>query len=1308
MIGTTVQVPLPEMGESVTEGSIVEWRKREGDWIERGETLVEVTTEKVDVEVPATASGIVRKLLAKEGETVTVGKPLAEIDTAAERPKGAKAAPPAEPPPQPKAREEPRGDGASRGIATARARRVAERYDVDISSIRGSGPDGLVVRSDVEAAVQNGTAKSTKRGAEPALPPLPKDAKTTALRGPVAMLATAMEQSLSIPTATSFRTVGVGMLDARRRQLNDALTTAGRPQKISFTHLIAFALVQATRDVPGMTAGFRREDSTPLRVDGPVNLGLAVDVVRKDGTRFLIVPVIKDADKLDFVKFHDRYEELIAKARDNKLGADEVTGATITLTNPGGIGTVASVPRLMAGQGAIVAAGAIAYPPGMRKSPPQALQLLGVEKIMTLTSTYDHRVIQGALSGEFLRRIDQLLNDASFYDSVFGAYGLAPQAGALATIAETAPAPAAPAGATPSLEMLRAVAAGTAIINAYRNHGHLAASLDPLGSPPPGDEGLYPRSYGLTPALMAAIPGAAFHTKLQGNSLADIVPKLRDAYAGSIAYEVEHISNREQRRWLRDYIEGGLHRIKLSPERMVQVLGRLTKVEAMERYLRKNFLGQKTFSVEGLDVLIPMLEEIISMLAEDGTKTAVIGMAHRGRLATIAHVVNRPYEEILGEFEAAKMRGEQEEGNDALGDVKYHHGADGVYMTPNGTKIDVLLASNPSHLESVNGVVEGEARALQTDHAVNPPAHDLSKAAPILVHGDAAFPAQGVVAEVLNLQSLDGYYTGGTIHLIANNQLGFTTGPEQGRSTRYASDLAKGFDVPIVHVNGDDVEACISAVHFALDFRAKFGRDVLIDVIGYRRFGHNEQDEPAYTQPEMYERIKNHPTVRELFAANLVAQGIITQQQADALVDAANERLAAQHEEGKKKASVLINKSGTDYEADESTDTRVAREKLMRWSRELITVPSGFEMNAKLERQLTKRQEQLEQTGEIDWGLAEWLAVASLVSGGTPVRLTGQDTERGTFSHRHAVFHDGRSGERYVPLQHLSDSKASFEIYNSPLSEYACMGFEYGYSVIAENALVLWEAQFGDFANSAQVIIDQFLAAGLAKWDQRSRLTLLLPHGYEGMGPEHSSGRIERFLQLSAEGNIRVAVPSTAAQYFHLLRLQALEEHGFPMVIFTPKSLLRNAASFGNLEDVTNGSFRHVIDDPIMSKNRKAVERIILCTGKIYHDLTSDPAYQKMKHTAIVRIELLSPLPRKAVISILDSYPNAKKVVWVQEEPKNMGARAHVRRRLVERLPKRFSDIDYIGRPYRASPSEGYPGAHAAEQERVIKVALTE
>ncbi|MBV8150485.1 MAG: multifunctional oxoglutarate decarboxylase/oxoglutarate dehydrogenase thiamine pyrophosphate-binding subunit/dihydrolipoyllysine-residue succinyltransferase subunit, partial [Candidatus Eremiobacteraeota bacterium] len=1047
------------------------------------------------------------------------------------------------------------------------------------------------------------------------------------------------------------------------------------------------------------------DNGMPQRDEAPINLGLAVDVVRKDGSPFLSVPVIKRADTLGFAAFRETYEALVARARENKLVADDVTGATFTLTNPGGIGTVASVPRLMPGQGAILAAGAIGYPPGLGGASPSTLEQLGVEKVMTLTSTYDHRVIQGAQSGEYLRRLEQLLGDETFYDAIFAAFGLAAPVSTYAAPVERA-VKTTTSGA-PSIELLRGVAAGAALVNAYRMHGHMAANLDPLGSEPPGDEVLDPRTYGLTPAMMSAIPRAALHTTLQGNTLAEILPKLRETYSGTIAYQIEHISNRAQRRWLRDYIEGGLHRIKLSPERKVQLLGRLTKVEAMERYLRRTFLGQKTFSGEGLDVMIPMLEEIISMLADDGTKTAVIGMAHRGRLATIAHVVNRPYEEILGEFEAAKVRGEQDEGNDALGDVKYHHGAEGVYTTPNGTKIEVRLAHNPSHLEAVDGVVEGFTRALQTDQEKNPPTLDFSAAAPVLIHGDAAFPGQGVVAEVLNLQALDGYATGGTIHIIANNQLGFTTNPSEGRSTRYASDLAKGFDVPIVHVNADDVEACVGAVHFALDFRSKFGRDVLIDLVGYRRFGHNEQDEAAYTQPLMYDRIKDHPTVRELFAANLVAQGVITTEQAQALVDAANKRLSEQHEVARRTASLLIQPQKIDYAPDESIDTRVPREKLLRWTKEAVAIPDGFAINPKLTRQFERRQTQIEQTGAVDWGMAEALAFASLLSERTPVRLSGQDSERGTFSHRHAALFDANTGARYVPLQHLSSANASFEIYNSPLSEFAVLGFEYGYSAACPKSLVLWEAQFGDFNNGAQIIIDQFIAAGQAKWGQSSRLVLLLPHGYEGMGPEHSSARIERFLQLSAEGNIRVAVPSTTAQYFHLLRAQALEAHAFPLVIATPKSLLRAESSFGTLGELAQGSFRHVIDDPRASQKPEAVERIVLCSGKIYHDLINAPGYGELKKSAVVRIELLSPFPLEAVLDVIAAYPNMKRIVWLQEEPKNMGARAHVRRRLVERLPAGM-DVDYIGRPYRASPSEGYPGAHAVEQERIIGEALRE
>ena len=1296
------------MGESVTEGAIVEWRTAVGDFVAEGDPLVEVTTDKVDVEVPATVSGVVTEIAAKEGDTVAVGSLLAKIDTSksngtakksAAKKNGAAAAsaPPASSAPAPA--PSPPSSGAI--VADVAAQRAAQRLDVDLKRVRGSGPNGLILRSDVESQAAN--ARRQSGPAAPANPPLPAGATTTPLRGPAAALTGYMEQSLTIPTATSFRTIGVDVLDARRNELNGALRGAGRTEKVSFTHLIAYALVRAARELPFITYSFRRDDKgAPSRVESGIHLGLAVDSERKDGTRFLIVPVIRNAGDLDFAAFRTAYEDLVARARENKLGADDLVGASFTLTNPGGIGTVASVPRLMPGQGAILAAGAIGYPSGFANANEQTLRLLGVGKVMQITSTYDHRVIQGAQSGEYLRRVDQLLQGAdTFYETVFSSLGLE----AAPTLAIAAAQPAAPAG-RPSDDMLRAVAAGMAIVSAYRSYGHLGAQLDPLGTEPLGDASLQPQTYGLTPALQSAIPASVLHVKVPGNTLADVLPRLRQTYSSTIAYEIEHISDERQRVWLRDYIESGRNTAALSPERKIQLLERLTRVEAFDRYIRKTFLGQKTFSGEGVDVMVPMLEEMLDMFAEDGVGNAVVGMAHRGRLNVIAHVVNLPYEELMMEFEAAQYRGNVGD-DDVLGDVKYHHGATGTYTTNKGANITVTLAHNPSHLEAVDPVVEGSARALQTDHAHGVPKHERKRAVPILIHGDAAFTGQGIVAEVFNLQSLPGYETGGTVHLIANNQIGFTTDPADGRSTRYASDLAKGFDVPIVHVNADDVEACIAAVHLVVDFRRAFNRDALIDLIGYRRFGHNEQDEPAYTQPAMVERIKNHPTVRDLFASKLVNQGVLPAERAAAMNDEAATRLqqARKNARGALESHMSGRKMTGSNTFGGTTPPPADRAQLLAWSSALTSVPSGFKLSAKLRSQFERRAATIEERGIVDWGTAESLAFASLLSAGTPIRLTGQDTERGTFSHRHAVFH-APDGAMWIPLQHLSDAQSSFEIRNSPLSEYACMGFEYGYSTQEPEALVLWEAQYGDFFNGAQIVVDQFIAAGQAKWGQTSRLTLLLPHGYEGSGPEHSSARIERFLQLVAEGNLRVAAPSAADNYYHLLRMQARSPLAVPMVIFTPKSLLRVDSAAGLLDAMADGSFAPVIDDP-RPLERDAIERLILCSGKIYYDLTAQNAYKELRHTAIARIELLAPLPVTEINRLIAGYPQLKKIVWVQEEPKNMGARAFVRRRLLEGKRDGF-DIEYIGRGYRASPSEGYAGQHAVEQERIVATALAE
>ena len=1342
-----MQVTLPEMGESVTEGTVAKWLKQPGDSVREGEALVEVTTDKVDAEVPAPASGTLVKILAEAGKTVAVGAALAEIAVGADGDGAAKKAP-ALPshategekqagPPEVASGPAPPPDGAQVAApveVTEGAELLAKAKGIDLATIKGSGPGGSIRRRDVAEAIEQQQAaekaptlpspasEGGNKSGEPAsgggkiagpsdvkapvAGPAQSPTGSIPLRGAAAALVKYMEESLQVPTATSFRTVRVDVLDQRRRQLNQAIQAAGRPEKLSYTHLIAFAITRAVKDVPSMAVTFDRIDGTPARVARGVHLGLAVDVQRQDGSRMLLVPVIRDADRLDFAAFRDQYETLVSKARIGKLVADDLSGATLVLTNPGGIGTIASVPRLMKGQGTIVATGAIGYPPEFSAIAESGLRQLGVSKVMTMTSTYDHRVIQGAESGEFLRRIDELLSGADgFYESVFESLRLVAPAG-ISEPARAVTQPGEAAGAAPitaEAELLRAVAAGMALVAAYRSHGHLAARLDPLGSAPTGDPSLDPVNHGLMPQLMEAVPAAVLRVRVPGENLAEVLPHLRETYCSTIAYEIEHISSHEQRNWLRERIESGRYRQPLSPERKLQLLGRLTKVEAMDRYLRRAFLGQKTFSIEGLDSMIVMLEETLQLLSDNGTRQVVMGMAHRGRLSVIAHVVNRTYESLLVEFEQSKDR---LVGGDVTGDVKYHAEAEGTYVTPNGKQVSVTLLANPSHLEAVDPVVEGWTRAEQTRRKGPAPHFDRTGTVPILIHGDAAFPAQGVVAEVLNLSKLDGYTTGGTLHIIANNQLGFTTDPEEGRSTRYASDVAKGFDLPIIHVNADDITACVSAVRLATAFRQKFGRDVVIDLIGYRRFGHNETDEPAYTQPLMYDAIKEHPTVREVFAAQLIEEGLLSADDASARTATAEARLANAHQNVKASAAHApqVSRPPMDSSPEPEIKTAVAAEALESLNRQLLAVPDGFTVHPKLLRQMERRKTPLAER-EIDWAQAEELAFATLITGGIPVRLTGQDTERGTFSQRHLVFHDARTGKRWAPIQHLVGASATFELHNSPLSEYAALGFEYGYSTDASEALVCWEAQFGDFINGAQIIVDQFIVSGLAKWGQSSRLTLLLPHAYEGGGPEHSSARLERFLQLAAEGNIRVFYPSTPANYFHALRRQALHTRPRPLVIMTPKSLLRMRASWSRLEDFAVHSFRRLIDDPLMEQHQEEVQRIILCTGKVYYDLVASPLRAEAKGLAIIRLELLEPFRTDDVLAVIAKYPNVRQLRWVQEEPMNMGAFWHVKRRLEPKLPKHLT-LNYIGRPERASPSEGYAIAHEAQEERIVQAAL--
>jgi 2-oxoglutarate dehydrogenase E1 component len=870
-----------------------------------------------------------------------------------------------------------------------------------------------------------------------------------------------------------------------------------------------------------------------------------------------------------------------------------------------------------------------------------------------------------------------------------------------------AAAPAQPAAPAVDEELLGAVAAAMALVKAHRMHGHLSARLDPLGSEPLGDPALDELRLipPLTPELQQRISASLLRVHVPGETLREALPNLRDVYCGTMAYEIEHLSDHMERVWLRQAIESSAYRTPLSNEERKELLRSIARAEGFEQYLRRSFLGQKQFSLEGLDVMVPMLDEAISLAAAAGAHEIVLGMAHRGRLNVLAHTVGLPYESILREFEGERtIQAVVTNDEGGTGDVKYHLAATGTRRTESG-EVTITLSPNPSHLEAVDPVVVGWTRAEQTDRSGGAGIHDPSVALPILIHGDASFAGQGVVAETLNLSSLEGYTTGGTLHLIANNQVGFTTSPSEGRSTRYSSDLAKGFDIPIVHVNANDPEAAIAAIRLALAYRQEFGHDIVVDLVGYRRFGHNEQDEAAYTQPLMVAQIAEQPTVGQLYAARLVEEGVLGEDEVEELFAAAQREHKAAHEQLKQSiAEPRITREGRiPADTGGAVETAVPADRLEALNEQLLAVPEGFEANAKLLKQLEKRREALREGG-IDWGQAEALAYASLLVDGIPIRLSGQDTERGTFAHRHAVLHDQRTGETYVPIQQLPDAKASMEIYNSPLSEYACLGFEYGYAVAAPDALVLWEAQFGDFVNGAQIVIDQFLVAGLSKWGQTSRLTLLLPHGYEGNGPEHSSARLERFLQLAAQENIRVANATTAAQFFHLVRRQALDATARPLVVMTPKGLLRLKAASSTLDELAGGRFHPVLDDP--TADHEAVTRLVLTSGKLFYDVQGHEQREAARHVAVARLEQLYPFPVEDAAALTASYPNLREVVWAQEEPQNMGAWRSIRHRLEAAAPAGVP-LRYVGRPWRASPSEGYPTAHRLEQDRIVREALS-
>jgi 2-oxoglutarate dehydrogenase E1 component len=1152
------------------------------------------------------------------------------------------------------------------------------------------------------------------------------------LRGAAARVAANMEASLGVPTATSVRSVPAKLLEVNRQILNDQLArTTGA--KVSFTHLIGYAVVRALVDVPALNASFVPSDNgTPPRLarHRHVGLGLAVDVERPDGTRTLMVPCIADADTLDFRGFVVAYEDLVRKIHSNKVSPDDFAGTTVTLTNPGTLGTVQSVPRLMPGQGAIVGVGALGFPAGYEATDPRVLAELGIGKVVTLTSTYDHRIIQGAESGLFLGRVaEYLLGEHDFYVDVFEAMGVPYE-----PVRWERDSMSADAEETAHQRLVKQVHVQT-LINMYRVRGHLIAHLDPLDADPPHiHPELDPVTYGLTIWDLSRTFVADGLAGRDVATLDQILHILRDAYCRTLGVEYMHIQDPVQKRWIQEHVEGVSQ--VLDDDELRHILDRLNAAEVFERFLHTRYVGQKRFGLEGAESTIVLLDTLLDEAAKAGTSEAVMGMAHRGRLNVLANIVGKSYREIFEEFEG-NLDPESVQGS---GDVKYHKGAVGTFTGTSGIDLAVTLASNPSHLEAVDPVVEGIARAKQdrlspptdgTPAATAVPQSDVT--APILsilVHGDAAFAGQGVVAETLNLSGLSGYRIGGTVHVVVNNQLGFTTAPEAARTSVYPTDVAKMVQAPIFHVNGDDPEACVRAARLAFGFRQAFHKDVVIDLVCYRRHGHNEGDDPSYTQPLMYQRIDAKRSVRKLYTEALVRRGDITLEDAEKALDAFGALLQAALDEVRAETPAPPPRlPATDRVTAPiaAVPTGVDAQTLQALALAGQAVPDGFTLHPKLANQFAQRR-QLIEAGEVDWAYGESLAIGSLLLEGVDVRLTGQDTRRGTFSHRHAVLVDYATGDEWVPLAHLGElghvaatsgeGLGRFTVRDSLLSEYASMGFEYGYSLEAPGSLVCWEAQFGDFANGAEIIIDNFLVAAEDKWGQHAGLVLLLPHGYEGQGPEHSSARIERFLSLCARGNLRVTIPSTSAQYFHLLRAQVRRQPPTPLVVVTPKSLLRAQVSRSPLSELTEGSFREVIDDAGVT-NPALVRRIVLASGKAAHEAlhrrdlrregkapppVGEPSLVAPfgpDEVAVVRIEQLYPWPEERIVEVLSRYPGAGEVIWLQEEPENMGAWSFVHARLHRLLRDRYR-LHHVSRGESASPATGSAALHQLEQADLL------
>ncbi|MBN9198592.1 MULTISPECIES: multifunctional oxoglutarate decarboxylase/oxoglutarate dehydrogenase thiamine pyrophosphate-binding subunit/dihydrolipoyllysine-residue succinyltransferase subunit [Microbacterium] len=1109
--------------------------------------------------------------------------------------------------------------------------------------------------------------------------------KVTVLKGMTKTLASNMDDSLSVPTATSVRTVPAKLMIDNRIVINNHMART-RGGKVSFTHVIGWALIQALKEFPSQNVFYAEVDGKPAVVaPAHIGLGIAIDLPKPDGTRALMVPSIKRADTLSFNEYLVAYEDLVKRARDNKLTAADFQGTTISLTNPGGIGTVHSVPRLMKGQGAIIGAGALEYPAEFQGASEKTLSELAIGKTITLTSTYDHRVIQGAGSGEFLKKVHELLiGQRGFYESIFAALRI----------------PYSPIHWNADInvdlsERVDKTARVQELINAFRVRGHLMADIDPLEYVQRTHPDLEIESHGLSFwDLDREFVTGGFGGK-RTLKLRDILGVLRDSYCRTIGIEYMHIQDPAQRKWFQDNCEVKYQ--KPGHDEQLRILSKLNEAEAFETFLQTKYVGQKRFSLEGGESLIPLLDRVLHGAAAAGLDGAAIGMAHRGRLNVLTNIAGKTYGQVFREFEGTSLPGNKL----GSGDVKYHLGTEGTFVSDEGHELPVYLAANPSHLETVDGVLEGIVRAKQDRGPIGSFAW-----LPILVHGDAAFAGQGVVVETLQMSQLRGYRTGGTVHVVVNNQVGFTTLPIDGRTSVYATDVAKTIQAPILHVNGDDPEAVVRVAELAVEYRQTFHRDIVIDIVCYRRRGHNEGDDPSMTQPLMTNLIEAKRSVRRLYTEALVGRGDITEDEYEQAKRDFQDRLeiafAETHAAQTGAQGIVSTTALVEPAVGEPDTTGVSADVVQAIGNAFVNKPDGFTVHAKLQQLLDKRAD-MSRNGGIDWAFGELLAFGSVLMEGTPVRLAGQDSRRGTFVQRHAMFHDRSNGQEWYPLANLSENQGRLWIYDSLLSEYAAMGFEYGYSVERPDALVLWEAQFGDFANGAQSVIDEYLSAADQKWGQQSSVVLLLPHGYEGAGPDHSSARIERFLQLCAQDNMTVARPSTPASYFHLLRRQAYARPRRPLVVFTPKAMLRLRDAVSPVADFTSGRFEPVLDDD-RAIDKSVVKRVLLHSGKVHWDLRSELEKNPNPEIALVRVEQFYPTPVSELNAIIDSYPNAQ-LVWVQEEPENQGAWPFIALEVVKHLHGRT--IRSVTRAAAASPAAGSAKVHAVEQAKLIEKALT-